>query len=80
MFALVEPILRLAEELASRTVSGRLRRRLSEERKTNTLFIDVKGGLSSSLPFFGSLFFIFCVYCDTRARKKLAEELAGTEY
>jgi hypothetical protein len=59
LFALVEPILRLAEELASRTVSGRLRRRLSEERKTNTLFIDVKGGLSSSLPFFGSLFFIF---------------------
>ena len=79
MFALVEPILRLAEELASRTVSGRLRRRLSEERKTNTLFIDVKGGLSSSLPFFGSLFFS-CGYCDTRARKKLAEELAGTEY
>jgi hypothetical protein len=53
----LNPILRLAEELASRTVSGRLRRRLSEERKANTLFIDVKGGLSSSLPFLGTLIF-----------------------
>ena len=76
----LNPILRLAEELASRTVSGRLRRRLSEERKANTILIDVQVcGLSSSLPFFGSLSLFFCVYCDTRARKKLAEELAGTE-
>ena len=75
----MNPILRLAEELASRTVSVRLRRRLSEERKANALFIDVKGGLSSSLPFFVLPLF-YCVYCDTRARKKLAEELAGTEY
>jgi len=41
----LNPILSLAEEVASRTVgvSGRLRRRLSEERKANMLLIDMKG-------------------------------------
>jgi hypothetical protein len=64
----LNPILRLAEELASRTVSGRLRRRLSEERKANTLLIDVQVcGLSSSLPrqincCFSHLFFLFHLF------------------
>ena len=68
LFALVEPILRLAEELASRTVSGRLRRRLSEERKANTLLIDVQVcALSSSLPrqincCFNHFFFLFHLF------------------
>jgi hypothetical protein len=46
----LNPILRLAEELASRTVSGRLRGCLSEEKKAITLLIDMQVcGLSSSL-------------------------------